>query len=300
MPQQTNLKQIKEAARARGLNVEWLPETLQGQQGQPPQQGQPMQGQPMQAPPQGYSQTMAAPAGPMPGQAPPAQANLHPEAQAMMEAIGQYQRSTGPYIPFPGGTPTLDTRRLTEQQRQFDESMAWDRERWEADQAYRNAQLAARAAQSAPMDTWNQIRTIAEDAAKSGMTFDQVSQYIKMNAPYFGGPGNTAEAEQAALMFYEQAMEPALAMGEKMMRAGRSFYVGDPYTRASVVDMQRSIEQAAQSYAPPVEGDWEHVSGNVFRNTKTGVMATYDSQRKRFIPVELPLENEPEKEAKKK
>lgn len=273
MPQQTNLKQIKEAARARGLNVEWLPETLQGQQGQPPQQGQPMQGQPMQAPPQGYSQTMAAPAGPMPGQAPPAQANLHPEAQAMMEAIGQYQRSTGPYIPFPGGTPTLQGRQLAEQARQFDETMAWNREKMAASQA------TSGGGQGTQPSWWWEIAEIAADAVKEGMPFDQVVDYIQARAPYYGGQGNTQAAERAALMFYEQALRPQYEMarsGALREPTGKPDYILN--RMSGLESMYQSAQKAGGVYYPTQQGyEVEKIGGNIigFKDPNTGVIKFY-------------------------
>jgi len=93
--------------------------------------------------------------------------SLSPAAGQLMEAVRQQQARTPIYQPFEPGTPTQQRLQAEEQARQFeaqqeesarqfDERMALDYLRHEADQAYREAQLA--------------IQRAAEKAAAAGGT----------------------------------------------------------------------------------------------------------------------------------
>lgn len=78
---------------------------------------------------------------------------LSPGAADLLQSVRQTQTQTPAYIPFPGGTPTQARRQADEASRQFEVGHEFDREQFdwrrgtderdfEANEAYRQAQLA--------------------------------------------------------------------------------------------------------------------------------------------------------------
>jgi len=205
----------------------------------------------------------------------PAPTALRPEAQAMLQAIGQHQEATQPYVPFPAGTPTLQTQQFREGQRQFDEQFREGQRQFDERMAFEKEQYAEALRQAAmkgaggvspeaqQMNVLDQLRAITEQAVNAGKSFDVVSDFIQMNAPYFGGIGKTDDIEDIAKTMYRTA----LGSYDPYTRYEAS---GRPYIPSgSEIRKYQDLLGSTQAQIEP-EGEWEHVSGNTYRNRLTG------------------------------
>lgn len=159
-----DFRQLKTDAQARGLNLGWLPDNL-------PESRAPM-----------------APDAPV---MPQAMQEFNPVAQQMLQAAQQQQAATPKYMPFASGTPTLDMKRYQEGARQFEEQMAFDRQRWAADQAHRAATLAAAQAATqaeAAMPKLNRetagnaIQAYVDQAMARGGNWANIEGYLRANS----------------------------------------------------------------------------------------------------------------------
>lgn len=166
------------------------------------------------------------------GAAPTSVEQLSPGAAGLMGNVQQHQAQTPVYMPFPRGAPTQRRREADTQAgqwdqqfeegiRQFDMGHAFDQEKFQSDEAYRQAQLALQRASGAPagvegegaphqQEMVDYIYELVDESINRGLTFSEVKHQILRYTGLFGDYGiSPEEAESLALGFYEQMLDPS-------------------------------------------------------------------------------------------
>lgn len=258
---------IKKDAEARGLNVSWLPDD-------PGWANQPQ-----------MISSLGGPANALPE-------GVHPVAANMLQGAKDTQAQTPMYMPFAPGTPTLNMRQHQEGARQFDESMAWDKQKWAEELALAKAKLSAGTSSGGVIDRATMgtlLQNFVDATVQQGGGWEHIENWIKSNAHLLPKDFGTDEATKVAYNYWN-ANYPAQQKSFSSAIGGvREYYtpeMAQPYeaggkTYDPIAYGLGTTPQAIIGNTPEgraeigrrVAGNpWVHIGGGLYWNTQTGEM----------------------------